>query len=281
MQAPVPVVVIIEVDGLHDLYGHPVVQLLAGIQGLGLLIVGHQMGVGHMDIHAPALGDLPLQIVEPQVHRPAVPEFAAPVDVHPQAPVAHVHQAVVQICFLRASLDIAGHQGAIGHLFRDGVHQLAARQPEHCPVLLHGLLQGGAGEEPHLLGLLPLLHDLLDGVVEIILALLLGQVVFEFKGQIVAELGLCHRRHRHIPGKHQPVRQDHRRLSPAHTGRRKGRLQSIRHGIVEVDHPIRHQVVRHLGADPLLHLPAGYGQDLHHGFTDIKRRQLTSHVVSS
>ena len=196
-------------------------------------------------------------------------EVAVPVDEHPDALVADVHNA--QVLVSRGRLCVEGRQIAEGRLLRQGQLQLVARPVEHGPVILNGLFQGGAGEEPQtgrLAGFV--LLRALDRIVKVIAALLLVQVVLELEGQIVVQLGVGHRRHGNVPAEHQAVRQDHRRVLLDGPGSAQLLFQKIRQRVHRQHRPSGHHIVRQLQRHRLLHAPPGKGNNLHLGFADIK-----------
>ena len=277
-QRLLPVVVVIEVDGLGDLRRHPVVQVHAGRVRHGPLVIGQHVGQGDVFIHALPLGDGADEVQHAQIDGAAGDEPVVPQDEHTDTGVTHVHQTVVPALRLGAA-DAVGEQRGVGRLLRQGQLQLEARAVHHAAVVLDGGFQGGAGEQLHPGDAVVLAaNQLLHGVVKVVAALLLGQVVLELEGQVIRQLAFGHGGQLGDAGEYQRGRQDHCGLRAAWQVIFLGQLaQEIGHGVHGHDGAAPHQPIGHRCGDGGLADASGAPDQLDLGGTDIKRDDISGH----
>ena len=227
-----------------------------------------------MHIHAAMIGHQTLQLPYAKVNLTAAVKLFAPIDVQEGGTVAQIHHA--HILLLRAGAAVIGPQQTAVGTFAGGEYlQLKAGTVQHGPVTLHGFFQRGAGKQAHFGGIAIFIPgDPAHGVVKEIAALLLGEIVPEFIGQVIAQLLLGHGGHDQIPGEHLGGRQHQRSICQGN-GVFPGRpAQEVRHGVHRKNLRPGHHVVRQLCRDSLFHLSSGEIGQLDAAFANVDANNL-------
>ena len=276
MQLAVAVVVVVEIDHLHDLDRQTAVRLAGIVRLKHAVVVAAHIAVRQMDVHAAVLGDLLVDQPAADVDLTAAVERRAVVDVEVRAAVSDGDDAAVPVVVLRAHApEVCAQYRAVGAL-GDGEHaQAEARAVQHRAVALHRGLEDGAGEELHFLRMPRLVvHDAAHGVVEEIFALLLRQKVAELVRQVVKKLLLGHSGQGDDAGVDLARRHDQRGVCQRDAAALRRVVQKVRHRVHREDAPAGHHRVGQLQLCGPFQLAAHKIGHFYAVFTDIKANDL-------
>ena len=162
------------------------------------------MLVRNVRIHAAAFRQRLNHVAQAKIHGAAGDKLASVQDMKPDGAVAKIDKRIILFGAVRRAGDIRREKPGICRLLGDGGFQTEARALEHGAVVLNRLLERGTGKQAHLRHASSLvLNQLVYGVVKVIQALFLRQIVLKLKRQVIAQLRVRHGGQLHVAGKHQ------------------------------------------------------------------------------